>query len=198
MSRYFRCVKYREIWTFVTLEISPVLAYDEGVSMQGSRRKEAIAADVWRMLAEFSIAMLQRGRHFDDLKELGLTPGHLKVLTALEPGIPRPMGVIADACNCDPSMATWLVDRLEERGLVERTLLATDRRVKRVGLTARGIEVKKLVFERMFEPPEELLSLDRQTLESLRRALAKLPRTTGPSIGMPTAREHPLPARRGS
>jgi DNA-binding MarR family transcriptional regulator len=149
--------------------------------MHGSRRKEVIAADVWRMLAEFSFAMLQRGGHFDELKELGLTPGHLKVLAALEPGTARPMGVIADACNCDPSMATWLVDRLEERGLVERTMLATDRRVKRVGLTARGIEVKRLVFARMFEPPEELLALNRATLESLRRALAKLPPTTGPS-----------------
>jgi DNA-binding MarR family transcriptional regulator len=157
--------------------------------MQGSRRKEAIAADVWRMLAEFSIATLQRGRHLDDLKELGLTPGHLKVLAALEPGTPRPMGVIADACNCDPSMATWLVDRLEERGLVERTMLATDRRVKRVGLTTRGVEVKKLVFARMFEPPEELLALNRQNLEALRRALAKLPGTTGSSIGASTLHE---------
>ena len=52
--------------------------------------------------------------------------------------------------------------------------------MKRVGLTARGIEVKKLVFARMFEPPEELLGLNRQTLESLRRALTKLPPTSGP------------------
>jgi DNA-binding MarR family transcriptional regulator len=165
------------------------------VGTHGSRRKEAIAADVWRMLAEFSIAMLQRGRHFEELKELGLTPGHLKVLAALEPGTSRPMGVIADACNCDPSMATWLVDRLEERGLVERTMLATDRRVKRVGLTTRGVEAKKLLFARMFEPPDELIALNRETLEALRRELAKLPRMTGPSIGISAPRERIKRAR---
>jgi DNA-binding MarR family transcriptional regulator len=164
--------------------------------MHGPRRKEAIAADVWRMLAEFSFAMLQRGGHFEELKELGLTPGHLKVLAALEPGTARPMGVIADACNCDPSMATWLVDRLEERGLVERTMLETDRRVKRVGLTALGLQTKERLFARMFEPPEELLTLNRPTLESLRRALAKLPRTTGSSIGVAAPHEHRGRARR--
>lgn len=161
-----------------------------------SRRKEAIASDVWRMLAEFSIAMLQRGRHFEGLKELGLTPGHLKVLSALEPGTPRSMGVIADACNCDPSMATWLVDRLEERGLVERTMLTTDRRVKTVALTALGVETKARLFARMFEPPEELLALNKETLESLRRELAKLPRVAGPTIGASTSDRDSKPLRR--
>ena len=30
------------------------------------------------------------------------------------------MGAIAEILSCDPSMATWLVDRLEDRKLVER------------------------------------------------------------------------------
>lgn len=156
--------------------------------MHGPRRKEAIAADVWRMLAEYAFAMLQRGGHFEELKAMGLTPGHLKVLAALEPGTPRPMGVIADACNCDPSMATWLVDRLEERGLVERTMLATDRRVKTVVLTRLGLSTKDRLFARMYEPPDELVALNRATLETLRRALAKLPRTR--SMGVAAPREH--------
>ena len=159
-----------------------------------SRNKHAIATDVWRLMAEFSMGMFQRGQHIELLKELGLTPGHLKVLSALEPGTPRPMGVIADACNCDPSMATWLIDRLEERGLVERTMLATDRRVKTVALTAIGVTTKERLFELMFDPPEELLSLDKHALESLRRALTKLPRPTGPTIGA-TLHEHPSRAR---
>ena len=142
------------------------------------------------MLAEFSLATLQRGRHFEELKRLGLTPGHLKVLGALEPGEGRPMGVIADACNCDPSMATWLVDRLEERGLVARAMLLTDRRVKTVVLTTLGIQTKERLFAQMFEPPDELLTLDRHTLESLRRELAKLPRTTGKGWGSRTRTKH--------
>ena len=127
------------------------------------------------MMAEFSLGTFQRGRHIEVLKELGLTPGHLKVLSALESDEPRPMGVIADACNCDPSMATWLVDRLEERGLVERRMRASDRRVKTVVLTPLGLTTKERLFSLMFDPPEEILSLDKRTLESLRSELAKLP-----------------------
>ena len=100
------------------------------------------------------------------------------------------MGVIADACNCDPSMATWLVDRLEERGLVARAMLLTDRRVKTVVLTTLGIKTKERLFAQMFEPPDELLTLDRRTLESLRRELAKLPRMTGNGRGSRASTKH--------
>ena len=148
------------------------------------------------MMADFSLGTFQRGQHIELLKELGLTPGHLKVLSALEPEEPRPMGVIADACNCDPSMATWLVDRLEEQGLVERTMLATDRRVKTVALTRLGVTTKGRLFELMFDPPEELLSLDKQTLESLRSALAKLPDAGHSSFRTSPAGESPRAARR--
>lgn len=148
----------------------------EVVGADGSRNKHAIASEVWRMMAEFSMGMFQRGQHMEMLKELGLTPGHLKVLSALEPDEPRPMGVIADACHCDPSMATWLVDRLEERGFVERTMLSTDRRVKTVVLTPLGVTSKERLFDLMFDPPAELLALDKGTLDELRRDLSKLPR----------------------
>jgi DNA-binding MarR family transcriptional regulator len=137
--------------------------------------KQAIAVEVWRMMAEFSMESFQRSLHVEILKELGLTPGHMKVLSVLEPEEPRPMGVIAEACHCDPSMATWLVDRLEERGLVRRGSLTADRRVKTVTLTPEGVETKARLLAQLYEPPAELVALDRTTLETLRRALEKLP-----------------------
>jgi DNA-binding MarR family transcriptional regulator len=70
---------------------------------------------------------------------------------------------------------TWLVDRLEERGLVERRTMATDRRVRTIALTPRGTEVRRLVLDKLFEPPDELVSLDAVTLEELRTHLEKLP-----------------------
>jgi DNA-binding MarR family transcriptional regulator len=139
------------------------------------------------MMAQFSFAEFQRGRHMGVLKELGLTPGHMKVLSVLEPGAPRPMGVIAESCACDPSMATFLVDRLEERGLVERRMLPSDRRVKTVALTPLGVKTKGALLDRLFQPPDELVALDRSTLEALHRALGKLPHrsnaffTSGPT-----------------
>ena len=40
---------------------------------------------------------------------------------------------LASLLKCDPSNVTFLVDRLEERGLVERQTDPADRRVKLVG-----------------------------------------------------------------
>jgi DNA-binding MarR family transcriptional regulator len=85
------------------------------------------------------------------------------------------MSALADTWMCDASNATWIVDRLEERGLAERRPLSGDRRVKLVVLTRRGAQVKRILMDALFEPPPELLSLDRGDLEAVRDAVAKLP-----------------------
>jgi DNA-binding MarR family transcriptional regulator len=143
----------------------------------------AVAGEVWRAMAEFTWSRMQGGRAMHALKSLGLTPGHLKVLGVLEPGEAIPMGTIAEQLAIDPSMATWLIDRLEERKLVERKMLATDRRVKVVSLTRRGERVKTKVFAELFEPPAELVALGRDRLRALRAALAVLPRSERPFAG---------------
>jgi len=106
------------------------------------------------------------------LSEIGLTPGHLKVLMLLSSGEAMPMGSLAQGLACDASTMTWLVDRLEERGLVERKMLASDRRVKTVVLTSRGLKKTAEVKKRLYKPPAELLDLDEETLEVLRDAFA--------------------------
>lgn len=118
---------------------------------------------------------VQTGAHFAVLQELGLTPGHLKALAIIHPDEPRPMGVMAEIMRCDASQMTWLVDRLEERELVERRTMPTDRRVRTIALTPRGVEVRRQILDKLFEPPDELLALDAVTLENLREHLEKLP-----------------------
>lgn len=141
-----------------------------------------LAGDVWRSMAEFTWSRVQGGRAFHALKHLGLTPGHLKVLGVLQPGEAIPMGTIADHLSMDRSMVTWLIDRLEERKLVEREMLATDRRVKVVRLTRRGERTKTRVFAELFEPPAELVALGADRLEALRTALAVLPKNERPFV----------------
>jgi DNA-binding MarR family transcriptional regulator len=152
----------------------------QGVSVPGGETVESLAGDVWRLMAEFSWSVMQDSRAFHHLKALGLTPGHLKVLATLDADEAIPMGSIAETVSVDPSMATWLVDRLEDRKLVERRVLSTDRRVKVVSLTRRGVRVKQRVFAHLLEPPPELLDLGRERLEALRSALAALPRAARP------------------
>ena len=149
------------------------------MAAMAARAKRVVAGDVWRLMARFTLSQVQRGDQFELLREQGLTPGHLKALAILDPDEPRPMGAMADGLRCDASQVTWLVDRLEERGFVERRALATDRRVKTVALTEAGDAFRARVLEHLYEPPEALLSLDAASLESLREHLERLPESEG-------------------
>ncbi|HEX9711999.1 MAG TPA: MarR family transcriptional regulator [Actinomycetota bacterium] len=142
-----------------------------------SSAKDAAARDVWRLVMGFGQAQWHRASQ--ELHKIGLTPGHLKLLLLLEPGHPRPMGALAQDFSCDASTMTWLVDRLEERGLVERRGMVGDRRVKTVALTTAGIDMKERAHAQMFEPPEELLALDRRTLDALRDAFSSMESARG-------------------
>ena len=142
--------------------------------------KATLAADVWRDMFSFFWSTGSRNAMLLVSQELGVTPGHVKALLELEPGQPRPMGALAESLHCDASNATWLVDRLEERDLVERGTVPTDRRVKTVVLTPLGAKTRAAVIERLHEPPAELVALDREDLEELRAALGKLPKSELP------------------
>jgi len=155
--------------------------------------KKAVAADVWKLMID--TAMAQFGRASTILQPLGLTPGHLKLLMQIEPGESRPMGSLAQAFQCDASTMTWLVDRLEERGLVERQMLPADRRVKAVALTSLGIQTKAELLEHFYEPPVELCALDRDSLEGLREALTKI-RASSPAPAVPHGPPTTAAARR--
>jgi DNA-binding MarR family transcriptional regulator len=135
--------------------------------------KAGVARDVWQMLVGYFFA--QRELQMRVVQELGLTPGHMKTLFELDAEEGRSMGELASALVCDASNATWLVDRLEERGLVERRPRPHDRRVKTVVLTPGGVKTKELLIERLSAPPEDLVALDRADLDRLHEALALLP-----------------------
>jgi len=148
--------------------------------------KAAIAAEAWGALLD--LTMGQRNRFFGILQEFGLTPGDLRALFALDQEPPRPMRTLARAWACDASNVTWMVDRLERRGLVERQMLASDRRVRTVALTPLGASTKAQLFTRLHQPPDDFLALDRATVQALRDALARLPaslRATGPHERQP-------------
>lgn len=137
--------------------------------------KHALAAEVWKLMADFARASFRDSAQGQLMSEAGLTPAHLRALSILDPDEPRPMRALADTLCCDASMATWLVDRLEERGLVERRIPPADRRVKTVVLTPLGIETRERLRESFYDPPDALLGLDDTSLEALRDELRKLP-----------------------
>lgn len=77
-----------------------------------------------------------RQRFTDRAADFDLSFGQAMALRQLDG--PVPMGELAQRLCCDASNVTGIVDRLEERGLVERRVLPGDRRVKHLVLTDAG------------------------------------------------------------
>jgi len=133
------------------------------------RDKAALAAEAWKRL--FTFFMKTRSQRDRLLARLRLTPNDVRALTELDGSSGRTMRSLAEEWGCDASNATWIVDRLEKRGLVERRAKPGDRRVKLVVLSAAGVKARKQLLDGLFEPPPELLALPRATLEALRDSL---------------------------
>lgn len=66
---------------------------------------------------------------------------HLHVLTSLETSGPIPMGRLADTLDVSVASTTGIVNRMEERGLVERRHDDVDRRIVSVTVTPAGHDV---------------------------------------------------------
>ncbi|MDQ1423539.1 MAG: hypothetical protein QOD72_1037 [Acidimicrobiaceae bacterium] len=116
----------------------------------------------------------QRDRFMALSTKHGLTPAHTKALLDLDPDKPAPMRQLATQLSCDASYVTNIVDRLEERGYVERRPSSADRRVKEVVLTAAGREARNEIYEALHEPPESLANLsaaDQRTLRNIVRRM---------------------------
>jgi len=125
----------------------------------------------------FELLHLSKQRFMAIASEFELSPPQVMALRQLDPEQPKPMSELAIALRCDNSNVTGIVDRLEDRGLVERQPAEHDRRVKMLSITPRGIEVRAGLSARLAEPPEPLAGLsieDQRALRDImRRALGK-------------------------
>ena len=135
--------------------------------------KKALATEAWKPIARFFFETVKHRQRA--LSSQDLTPNDARALFVLDRTRGRSMSELADEWICDASNATWIVDRLEERGLAERRMTPDDRRVKLVVLTPRGARARGDLIRAMQEPPPELLELDREDLERLRDAVSLLP-----------------------
>ena len=123
----------------------------------------------------FELIHLSKRRFMAIASEFDLSPPQVMALRQLDPDEPKPMSELAIALRCDNSNVTGIVDRLEDRGLVERRSATHDRRVKMLVVTERGAEVRERLAERLEEAPPPLAGLspdDQRTLRDImRRAL---------------------------
>lgn len=99
----------------------------------------------------------------------GLTPPQAMALMRVRAEHPPSLGELARHIRCDASYATNLADRLEERGLVERHVSDTDRRVKELVPTPEGLAAQRRLVEAFTAPPPGLEDLSDEDQETLLR-----------------------------
>src|SRR2546428_11807246 len=116
-----------------------------------SATKAELAAEVWSQIFDFLVATHEQRDRI--LERFGLTPGDSKALLHLDSEMAQSMGSLAAAWSCDASNATWMVDRLEQRGLVERRAGAGGRRGEAVVPASGGIAKKAGLHEAPHRPP---------------------------------------------
>lgn len=87
---------------------------------------------------------------------------------------PMTMRELAAALAVDAPYTTLVVDDLEQRGFVLRSVHPVDRRVKVVSLTPPGIAAARTAGEILNEPPDALRALDDADLQALGRILGLL------------------------
>jgi MarR family transcriptional regulator, organic hydroperoxide resistance regulator len=142
-----------------------------------------VGSEAWQLL--FRLLQEDKGAVQAVWEEFELTPAQAHLLQCLESNTPIPMVGLADALQCKASNVTGLVDKLESRGLIQRTVDAQDRRVKAIVLTAAGQRFRAKLLERLAVPPpfiDQLSADDQQTLFGiLRRAASRRQQLSNPS-----------------
>lgn len=111
--------------------------------------------------------------HFEDAcAAVDVPPAQASLLRHLDE--PRLMHELADAMGCDAGNVTGLVDRLEDRSLVERVPDPADRRRRVVTLTAAGRDRRDRLRDALFTDPPGVQGLSADDRVQLRRLLHRL------------------------
>jgi DNA-binding MarR family transcriptional regulator len=130
------------------------------------------ACRAWQLLMRFFFAQRE---HLPAWGEpFGLSAVQCHLLHLIEPDEPLPMSRLAGVLQCDASNVTGLIDRLEQRGIVERRPSAADRRVKVVQLTPTGARLRAQLLRRMTARPLPLSRLGAREQRALVKTLQRL------------------------
>jgi DNA-binding MarR family transcriptional regulator len=130
---------------------------------------EQMERDVCKLVHRFAQRLDVHARRVAD--QVGMTAAQVVALRELsEPITAREL---AHRMACEASNATFLIDRLEGQGLVERRPHPTDRRAKQIVLTPEGERCRADVLERL-DADSPLAALAPSQQESLRDLLQTL------------------------
>jgi DNA-binding MarR family transcriptional regulator len=112
-------------------------------------------------------------------EDLALTPSQVIALRELSD--PITARELAAGMSCEPSNATFVLDRLEQQGLIQRRPHPTDRRAKQIVLTSAGRSCRAKVLKHL-GTQSPLTRLTTAEQESLRDLLQKLVEQRSPDL----------------
>lgn len=120
-------------------------------------------------------------------RNYGLTGPQMQTLCLLDPSSPSAMNTLSGQLSCDASNVTGIADRLVAQGYLMRQDSPTDRRVKMLALTPKGVKVRKKIIDDLEKiAPESLSRLTLAEREQLQALLYKALRPTVRNTTPPT------------
>src|SRR3954447_20109494 len=148
--------------------VASALAVD-GATTGATALIDSIAAELHQMLGSLRCAGTGR------MVKAGISMTHLHILWVLEHHGDVTMGRLAELLDVSVSNATGLIDRMAERGLVDRVRVPNDRRVVLVRASAEGARIR-----------DEIEALKQDGLRAIlgRLSSAKLERVLGAIVDL--------------
>lgn len=105
---------------------------------------QEIALKLYVVLSRAHLAVERHAQ--EDIARHGLSQGEFAIMEALYHKGPLLLGEVQRKILVSSGGMTYLVDRLEADGLVERRLCDTDRRARYAALTRKGEQLMRKIF----------------------------------------------------
>jgi DNA-binding MarR family transcriptional regulator len=150
----------------------PAATTEQATSGDPRRRRELSDSIIAQFHAAFRELRCMGG---DRMRRSGVNFTHFHIVSLLERHGEMPMSRLADMLDVSDSNASGVVDRLEERGYIERIRVPDDRRVVHVRTTEAGRQMlaeAEVLKDAMVE--KVLDRLDASQLERLAQAVDDL------------------------
>lgn len=156
----------------------PVPPRDEGTPLDG----QTLALRLWVALARAHNAVLAHAQ--DDVSRHDLTLAEFGVLEVLFHRGPLLLGEVQRRILVSSGGITYLVDRLERRGLVERRACPGDRRARLAALTPQGEAFIARIFpEHAARVKAALAGIDKKDKRQALKLLRDIARTASGEEG---------------
>ncbi|TAL14731.1 MarR family transcriptional regulator [Patescibacteria group bacterium] len=140
--------------------------------MKSSNKLSEFHASLLEFLLTAKQGLMTVARDYD------LTPLQAITLVLIDSNNPKPMNAFQKLYNCDASNITGIIDGIEEKGLVVRSELPEDRRVKVILLTQKGVKLQKILTNSFMEVDHVILkNLTSAELAAFQSIIIKLSRS---------------------